>query len=470
MPDHHRTYYSTNETAKMIGVSRQTISRWFREKKVKDVKRNRNERRLFSDDDINQLRIQANRNRIRRKSKKPCFLAVDFFCGAGGTTCGLIKAGGYVIAGIDNDAHCKQSYVNNNTNAYIDSRPPHFLERDIFPANKSYPDGQQADLLTELKNLIPFYRSSAPDVPMLFAICAPCQPFTTLSHKKLSDERRESRERDSNLLSEAAKFIKEFQPEMVLSENVAGIKEPRFGGIWDSFRKTLRELGYTTGSKVVCTSSFGIPQYRKRSILIAVKRGLVHDERLSETMGTELLMPSADPDTLPVSVREAISHLPPIKAGETHKKVPNHKARILSELNLKRLSCAKPGESNAYMENTKFGDLSLECHRKVNKRLKIRCFSNVYTRMHPDRPSPTITTKCHSISNGRYGHYDEQQIRGISLREAAILQSFPENYVFHPPERIGSIARMIGNAVPPKLAAFFAEYLVNSLNEASIKP
>ena len=89
--------------------------------------------------------------------------------------------------------------------------------------------------------------------------------------------------------------------------------------------------------------------------------------------------------------------------------------------------------------------------------------SEEYTRMHPDRPSPTITTKCHSISNGRFGHYDTKQQRGISLREAAVLQSFPENYVFFPTEQIEPIARMIGNAVPPKLARYFARYLINSI-------
>lgn len=115
------------------------------------------------------------------------------------------------------------------------------------------------------------------------------------------------------------------------------------------------------------------------------------------------------------------------------------------------------------MEETRFGDLTLDCHRKVNRRLKGRCFTDVYTRMHPDRPSPTITTKCHSISNGRFGHYDTKQQRGISLREAAVLQSFPEDYIFYPMEQIEPVARMIGNAVPPKLARYFARYLVNSI-------
>jgi len=180
-------------------------------------------------------------------------------------------------------------------------------------------------------------------------------------------------------------------------------------------------------------------------------------------MGTEMLVPESDPDAAIVTVRQAISHLPPVGAGEAHFSVPNHRTRSLSELNLKRLAAAKPGQSNAYMENTEHGDLSLDCHRRVNQKLAERCFSDVYTRMHPDRPSPTITTRCHSISNGRYGHFDVQQVRGISLREAAILQSFPDDYVFYPEEMIEPVARMIGNAVPPKLAAFYAGYLARSI-------
>jgi len=218
-----------------------------------------------------------------------------------------------------------------------------------------------------------------------------------------------------------------------------------------------------TGSKVVCASRFGVPQYRKRSILIAVRRDAVRPERFIDPEGSSLLVPEYDPNASIVSVREAIDHLPPISAGETHPKVPNHRTRGMSELNLKRIAAAKPGQSNAYMENTPDGDLSLKCHRKVNKRLKVRCFGDVYTRMAPDRPSPTITTKCPSISNGRFGHYDVKQMRGISLREAAILQSFPEGYTFYPENLLHPIAAMIGNAVPPKLASFFSSYLVKSV-------
>ena len=393
----------------------------------------------------------------------PSFLAVDFFCGAGGTTRGLIGAGGYVIAGIDKDDRCAKTYVKNNVNVSVDCASACFLTYDVFPRSDDYPRGQRDELVANLDTLLKDYKRQVPGIPLLFAICAPCQPFTTLSRKELSDGRKQGREKDRSLLSEAAEYVARYKPEMVLSENVAGIKDPKYGNIWEEFRIRLDELGYVTGSKVVCTSRFGVPQYRKRSILIAVRRELVREERFADILETELLVPDADPNSLMVTVADAIGHLPHVSAGETHPDIPNHRARALSDLNLQRLACAKPGQSNAYMETTEFGDLSLDCHRKVNARLNTRCFSDVYTRMHPDRPSPTITTKCHSISNGRFGHYDTTQVRGISLREAAILQSFPDDYVFFPTDQIEPLARMIGNAVPPRLAQYFASYLVNSL-------
>ena len=394
----------------------------------------------------------------------PKFFAVDFFCGAGGTTRGLIDAGGYVVAGIDKERFCRKTYIDNNTNRTLDLGSPVYLERDIFPADEDYPTGERAELEADLDALLPPLRQRHPSVPLLFAICAPCQPFTTLSRKEMSNARVAKRDKDRNLLKEAAGFVARFKPEMVLSENVAGIRDPRYGGIWEEFRAELEALGYATGTRVVCTSRFGVPQFRKRSILVAVPRDSVRSECLADLLANEMLVPDSDPDTATVTVAQAIGHFPPILAGEHFAEVPNHRARRLSELNLKRLSSARPGESNAYLETTPFGDLSLECHRKVNKRLNDRCFSDVYTRMRPDRPSPTITTKCHSISNGRFGHFDETQVRGISLREAAKLQSFDDDYIFYPADMVDPVARMIGNAVPPKLARYFANYLLSALS------
>lgn len=410
-----------------------------------------------------------NGGRSRRAASKPRFIAVDFFCGAGGTTRGLLDAGGYVIAGIDKDRRCEDTFTINNVNTCLDHSPVQYLCRDIFRKSLSYPGGEQKELFAELDYLIPYYRRKASGVPLLFAICAPCQPFTKLSRKEMSIERQIVRARDMNLLKEACRFVARFEPELVLSENVAGIGDEKYGGIWDDFRRRLEKLGYVTGSKVVCTSRFGIPQFRKRSILMAARKELVRPERFADLLGRELLVPEADPDAPLVSVAEAIGHLPPIGAGQAHPIVPNHRTRGLSEINYKRLAAAKPGQSNAYLRDTDEGDLTLPCHRRVNQKFSTRCFGDVYTRMRPDYPSPTITTKCHSISNGRFGHYDVNQVRGLSLREAAILQSFPDEYIFYPDDEVEPVARMIGNAVPPKLAGFFAGYLANSLAGAAIR-
>lgn len=401
------------------------------------------------------------------RRRRPAFLAVDFFCGAGGTTRGLIDAGGYVIAGVDKDSRCRQTYVENNPNMSVDFASPRFIRRDIFPKSDAYPDGEQDELFDDLTPLIERCRGEAPHTPLMFAICAPCQPFTTLSRKKLSNGRKEGRDRDSNLLREATKFVARFRPEMIVSENVQGIGDPKYGGVWTDFRDQLKALGYATGSDVVCTSNFGVPQYRQRSILIAVPQELAREDYLLPGSQGDLVVPREDTQATVMTVRAAIGHLPALPAGAQHAYIPNHKTRSLSDLNLKRLAAAQPGSSNAYLDDTPTGDLSLACHRKVFAKLNVRCFTDVYTRIDPDRPSPTITTKCHSISNGRFGHFDTKQIRGISLREAAILQSFPQDYVFYPVNMIEPVARMIGNAVPPRLAEFFSRYLTGSLTSAN---
>lgn len=403
----------------------------------------------------------------RRRRPKARFLAVDFFCGAGGTTRGLIDAGGYVIAGVDKEAGCGATYSDpaNNANETYDRKPPRFLCRDVFRRSAETPKGEQDQLMAELKDLVGSFRRRFRRTPLLFAVCAPCQPFTKLARKGISPERELRRARDADLLRQACRFIRKFKPEMVLSENVAGIEDPKYGGVWEAFRRRLERMGYATGSKVVCTSRFGVPQYRKRSILMAVRKELARPERFADLLGRELLVPEADPDARLVSVREAIGHLPALQAGQADPGIPNHRARGLDEVNRFRLAATRPGESNAYMARTEHGDLTLSCHRRVNGRLGSRCFGDVYTRMRPDQPSPTITTRCISVSNGRFGHYDTGQVRAITVREAALLQSFPQGYRFHPLGEMEAGARMVGNAVPPRLASFFASYLVNSLVE-----
>ena len=397
------------------------------------------------------------------ETQGPRFFAVDFFCGAGGTTRGLLDAGGYVIAGIDKDEPCRETYECNNKNTTLDGNPPTFLALDMFPTSPDYPQGQKHEVWNRLNALIPYYRQIAPEVPLLFAICAPCQSFTRFIQRRLTSDRVSDREHDRSLLSQTLDFVKSFKPEMIVSENVANIERGPYSYIWEEFRNQLSE-SYDTGSTKVCASRFGIPQFRRRSILVALRRNNEDHPALFD-----LPVPTLDPASQSnPSVKAAIGHLPALDAGEKHKKVSNHVCRNLREINLNRLRSVKPGEPNWRFDETEYGDLRLDCHRRLEKKGK-RGFGDVYTRMHPDRPSPTITTRFHSISNGRFGHYDEEQVRGLSLREGATLQSFPAGYVFYG-SGMDSIARMIGNAVPPKLSAFMAESLFEIWQDRAESP
>ena len=381
----------------------------------------------------------------------PKFLAVDFYCGAGGTTRGLLDAGGYVIAGIDKDEDCKKTYLHNNGNDTLDGDEPAFLALDMFPFSGDYPDGQQLEVTQKLEWLIPMYRNAAPGVPLLFAVCAPCQSFTKFVQRHMTDGRIQDRERDQNLLVQTIPFIQKFEPEMVISENVASIKKGKLRHIWNDFESRLRGLGYSVGEGGVCASRFGVPQYRRRRILIAVKKDGASD------LDFDLPIPYRGHDVLPnPSVEDAIGNLPTLQAGESCDSIPNHVCRNLTEVNRHRLMSVEPGEPNFGFAETPFGDLSLPCHHRLSDKGK-RGFGDVYTRIHPGRPSPTITTRFHSVSNGRFGHY--KQVRGLSLREGAALQSFSDDYEFYG-EGMDSIARMIGNAVPPKLSAHMAEWLL----------
>ena len=383
----------------------------------------------------------------------PKFLAVDFYCGAGGTTRGLLDAGGYVICGIDNDPVCKTTYESNNRNAHLDGFGPTFVERDMF-APDAHPAGQQHLILERLSELIPRYRSQAPGVPLLFTICAPCQSFTKFKQTTMTRERRMARDRDESLLSQAIPFIKEFEPELILSENVIQIRRGHAAHIWKGFKDEIAELGYQVGDGDVCASKFGVPQFRRRSVLLGAR---TEKEEASPYL-MELRIPSGDPKAPRRSVRDAIGHLPRIEAGGTDTSVPNHSCRKLSPKNKLRLRASKPGEPNFGLDRTPWGDLSLACHTRLGKTGK-RGFGDVYTRMHPDRPSPTITTRFISASNGRFGHYDPDQARALSIREGAALQSFPDDYQFKGASTEQN-AKMIGNAVPPRLAACLATWLI----------
>ena len=394
---------------------------------------------------------------MQTRHATPKFLAVDFYCGAGGTTRGLIDAGGYVVAGIDKDAACRKTYRRNNPNETLDKAKPTFIQKDMFPASSEYPNGEQSEILEKLRCLIADYRTNAETltgkkIPLLFAVCAPCQLFTKFVQRSITTERAAGRERDRNLLAQSLVFINEFRPDMVLSENVSGIENGQYGRVWKYFKSELRRMGYRVGNTEVNAHYFGVPQRRQRSIILATKAGL------PSRVALDLPVPQGCEDKN-LTVKNAIGKLPSLQAGGKDCQDPNHQCRNLTEINRRRLVAVPPGEPNFGFND----ELALPCHRRLEAKGK-RGFGDVYTRVHPDRPAPTITTRFHSVSNGRFGHYDDTQARGLSLREGAILQSFPSRYKFYA-DGMDTIARMVGNAVPPKLAENMADYLYNVWQE-----
>lgn len=377
-------------------------------------------------------------------------IAVDFFCGAGGMTCGLIQAGIKVIAGVDREARCEFTYQQ-NINA--DGSHPKFLCLDVFEKGDAYPQGQQHLILENLKKLIAEQTIRGVRPKLIFAICAPCQPFTKITQIEMSESGKFKRANDSNLLSSMIPLIDALRPDALICENVEGIFGNDEESVLNTFKSQLEDLkpAYSFGAKVVDASKFGVPQRRRRTIGLAFDRS---------KYAHEVDVPLQDAEAnIKLRVSDFIGNLPPVAAGEAHASIPNHRARALNELNLKRISCAPPGESNRYLLTTKYGDLSLKCHQDLKARSGTASFSDTYTRMKADDLAPTITTKCVSITNGRFGHYDTAQHRGLTPREAALLQTFPEDYVFYPEENLQFAALLIGNAVPPRLGKFFGRYV-----------
>jgi DNA (cytosine-5)-methyltransferase 1 len=380
-------------------------------------------------------------------------VAVDFFCGAGGMTLGLIKAGVHVIAGVDNEPLCESTYTQNRN---ADGTVPEYICKNVFPKSSICPSGQQMEIAERLTELIRAYKrkTGLRRLNVIFAICAPCQPFTKITRIEMSKGRQFKRANDRNLLLTTTKFVAQFRPDAIICENVEGlVNEP--DSVLSSYKRRLRRLQYDFEARIINVSKFGVPQNRKRTIGIAVDR---------TRHGFELGISEEDKRVSKVrNVQEVIGHLPPIAAGEIHPTIPNHRARGLNSLNLKRISCAPPGESNAYLASTPYGDLSLGCHRRLVERAGAPSFSDTYTRMRGDELAPTITTKSMSITNGRFGHFDTKQNRGLTPHEAALLQTFPRNYVFYPEDNLEFTARLIGNAVPPRLAKYFARYVCDQL-------
>jgi DNA (cytosine-5)-methyltransferase 1 len=322
--------------------------------------------------------------------------AVDLFCGVGGLTHGLERAGIDVALGVDIDPACKYPYEENNAAVFLQKSVAKLTADDIEESicGASY---------------------------SLLAGCAPCQPFSTYQQKLgPSDERW-------NLLSHFSRLVQELEPDLVTMENVPNLAKQ---DVFETFVASLESSGFHVSFDVVNSVGFGVPQHRHRLVLLASRLGPIALKRSKAT---------------PRTVRDAIGDLANLQAGESCLADPLHQAAELSPLNLKRIRASVPGGSW-----TDWGDeLIAECHKRTTG----KTYPSVYGRMEWDAPAPTITTQYFGFGSGRFGH--PEQNRAISLREGAILQSFPKSYRFVPagsPIYRKTIGRLIGNAVPVKLA------------------
>lgn len=383
----------------------------------------------------------------KANSRPPKWVAIDLFCGAGGMSLGLIHAGYSVIAGVDNEPACRATYEQ-ITNA--DGSSPEFICKDIFPKTADHPSGQQDELTGQLTAVMAKAMQNEPQTRLLLAICAPCQPFTTITRVPISEQRKFRRKNDKNLLLTTLSLIEALNPDAIVVENVEGIGSGS-QSILSVFQEQLAQLDFEFDYRVINASRFSVPQNRRRTIGLALDR---------KRYSTELTIPEFSNGPAAPKAGEILARFPPLAAGEAHSSVPNHRTRGLSDLNLKRISCAPPGESNHYLLNTPYGDLSLECHKRLKSKTGKATFSDTYTRMHPEEFAPTITTKFISITNGRFGHCDTRQHRALSVREAAALQTFPDDFIFHPESNLEFTAKLIGNAVPPALAKYLGEFAI----------
>ena len=343
--------------------------------------------------------------------------AIDLFCGIGGLSYGFTLSGIKVKAGIDIDESCQYAFETNCKSK--------FINKDISKV-KGF----------ELNSL---YGKN--DVKVLVG-CAPCQPFSSYTYK--TDKQKDQR---WQLLYEFTRLIKEINPTIVSMENVPNLLTFKKAPVFTDFVYSLNKEGYFVWYKIVHAPDYGIPQKRKRLVLLASKLDKI-----------ALFPPTYTPDKY-ITVRDSIGNLEKLKSGGVSRKDFVHKASKLSDKNLKRIKQSKPGGS---WKKDWDEDLKLSCHKSK----KGKTYVSVYGRMKWDEPSPTMTTFCTGIGNGRFGH--PEQDRAISLREAAILQSFPFDYKFVDKAKnlkFSNTSKQIGNAVPPRLGEIIGKSIIQHINK-----
>ena len=349
---------------------------------------------------------------IPKKSQPPASV-IDLFCGAGGLSHGFLLEGFRIACGYDIDEACRFAFEENNNTA--------FVCQDIAATDPR-------DIAREFPN----------DIPKVLIGCAPCQPFSRYTQGREDASWR--------LLENFAQLASCISPDVLSMENVPQLVQFKNGTLFKAFVAKLEGAGYQVRWAIVDSAEFGVPQARARLVLIASRHGIPCLPRPTHTKGRL------------VTVWDAIRDMPALAAGEVDPHDPLHRASSLSAINLRRIRASTPGGTWRDWED----GLITECH----KRKAGRSYTSVYGRMHWHRPSPTITTQFYGFGNGRFGH--PEQDRAISLREGAILQTFPTKYAFSPygaPVAFKKLGRMIGNAVPVTLARAIARAVAAHLEE-----
>ena len=338
-------------------------------------------------------------------------VGVDLYCGLGGLTHGLLRGGVRVLAGVDIDPECRFPYEQNNS--------ARFIEADVCRLT-----GADLHALWGQEHIT------------LLAGCAPCQPFSSYSRSRRSARQDEK----WHLVAEFGRLVRESTPDFITVENVPQLADHE---VFEDLLATLD--GYHIWWDIVQCVNYGVPQTRKRLVLLASRAGAI-----------ALLPPRPTPNCESTTVRGAISHLPPLEAGDTDPADPLHSAPSLSELNIRRIRASSAG--GTWREWPP--ELRADCHLRSTG----ETYPSVYGRMEWDAPAPTITTQCFGYGNGRFGH--PEQNRAISLREAAMLQTLPQTYqLVAPGERpkFSVLGRLIGNAVPVRLGEVVARSLLHHI-------
>lgn len=324
--------------------------------------------------------------------------AIDLFAGAGGVTTGFKAAHANVLAAVEIDPYATRTFAANHPEVRI-------WQADIAEVK---PEA----LLQEL--------GLVPGELTLLGACAPCQGYSSIGARRPDDPR-------NDLVLRVLDFVAIMRPRAVAFENVPHlVRDQRFCELVHG----LRRIGYGVQTNIVDAAEFGVPQRRRRLVVLAALG--VSDVDVPSLKPTKLSDSGA---ATPVWVRHAFSQLQPIDSGDPLHVSRDHHPRVLERIR----AIPKDGGSRSDLPT----ELQLRCHTHLGKNS-----TSVYGRMRWDDVAPTLTTRCTSPSCGRFLHPEED--RAITLREAAALQTFPDGYHFVGGRK--AIESQIGNAIPVRLA------------------